>query len=146
MLRGEVEQSAGVVGAPGEVLGVPQKHRPLLSDAVAMVKLHQFIERGEELVPHVVLTAAVLENLEMLNVIPITDRHGKLSRSTFAFPDQKSSTLSMSESVFCYTARYATGKPGMRPQIDIVFWHKALFVVELSSVPVWVILHVGDLE
>lgn len=33
----------------------------------------------------------------------------------------------------------------MRPQIDIVFWHKALFVVELSSVPVWVILHVGDL-
>lgn len=57
---------------PGEVLGVPQKHRPLLSDAVAMVKLHQFIERGEELVPHVVLTAAVLENLEMLNVIPIT--------------------------------------------------------------------------
>ena len=57
---------------PGEVLGVSQKDGPLLSDAVAMVELHQLVQRGEEFVPHVVLTAAVLQHLEMLNVVPIT--------------------------------------------------------------------------
>lgn len=31
------------------------------------------------------------------------------------------------------------------PQVDVVFGHKALPVVELSCVPVRVILHVGDL-
>lgn len=57
---------------PGEVLGVSQEDGPLLSDAVAMVELHQLVQRGEELVPHVVLTTAILQHLEMLNVVPIT--------------------------------------------------------------------------
>lgn len=59
---------------PGEVLGVSQKDGPLLSDAVAVVELHQLIQRGEELVPHVVLTTAILQHLEMLNVVPVTVR------------------------------------------------------------------------
>ena len=54
------------------MLGVSQKDGPLLSDTVAMVELHQLVERGEELVPHVVLTAAVLQHLEVLNMVPIT--------------------------------------------------------------------------
>ena len=54
------------------MLGVPQKDGPLLSDAVAMVELHQLIEGGEELVPHVVLSRAILQNLEMLNMVPVT--------------------------------------------------------------------------
>lgn len=57
---------------PGKVLGVSQKDGPLLSDAVAMVELHQLVQRGEEFVPHVVLTAAILQHLEMLNMVPIT--------------------------------------------------------------------------
>lgn len=32
------------------------------------------------------------------------------------------------------------------PQVDVVFGHEALPVVELSCVPVGVILHVGDLD
>lgn len=32
------------------------------------------------------------------------------------------------------------------PQVDVVFGHKALPVVELSCVPVRIILHVGDLD
>lgn len=54
------------------MLGVSEKHCPLLSDAVAVVKLHQLVEGGEGLVPHVVLTAAVLQHLEVLNVVPVT--------------------------------------------------------------------------
>lgn len=57
---------------PGKVLGVPQKDGPLLSDAVAMVELHQFIQRAEELIPHVVLRTPILQYLEVLNMIPIT--------------------------------------------------------------------------
>lgn len=34
----------------------------------------------------------------------------------------------------------------MWPQVDVVFGHKALPVVELSCVPVRIILHVGDLD
>lgn len=56
---------------PGEVLGVPQKDGPLLSDAVAMVELHQLVQGGEELVPHVVLTTAILQYLEVLNMVPV---------------------------------------------------------------------------
>lgn len=37
-----------------------------------MVELHQLVEGGEELVPHVVLITAVLQHLEMLNMVPIT--------------------------------------------------------------------------
>lgn len=33
----------------------------------------------------------------------------------------------------------------MWPQVDVVFWHKAFPVVELSCVPVRIIFHVGDL-
>ena len=33
----------------------------------------------------------------------------------------------------------------MWPQVDVVFWHKSFPVVELSCVPVRIILHVGDL-
>lgn len=57
---------------PGEVLGVSQKDGPFLSDAVVMVKLHQLVQRGEELVPHVVLAAAILQHLEMLHVVSVT--------------------------------------------------------------------------
>lgn len=57
---------------PGEVLGVSQKDRPLLGDAVAVVEVHQLVQRGERLVPHVVLTTSILQYLEMLNMIPIT--------------------------------------------------------------------------
>lgn len=60
---------------PGEVLGVPQEDRPLLSDAVAMIEIHQLVQRGEELVPHVVLTTAILQHLEMLNMVPITGKY-----------------------------------------------------------------------
>lgn len=56
---------------PGKVLGVSQKDGPLLSDAVVMVELHQLVEGGEELIPHVVLTAAILQHLEMLDVVPV---------------------------------------------------------------------------
>lgn len=64
--------SAGKSGShPGEVLGVSQEDRPLFGDAVAVVELHQLVQGGEELVPHVVLTAAVLEHLEMLDVVPV---------------------------------------------------------------------------
>lgn len=57
---------------PGEVLGVPQKDGPLFRDAVAVIELHQLVQGGEELVPHVVLTTAILQHLEMLNMVPIT--------------------------------------------------------------------------
>lgn len=57
---------------PGKVLGVPQKDGPLFRDAVAMIELHQLVQGGEELVPHVVLTTAILQHLEMLNMVPIT--------------------------------------------------------------------------
>lgn len=57
---------------PGEVLRVPQKYSPLLGDAVAVIELDQLVQRREDLVPHVVLTTAVLQHLEMLNMVPIT--------------------------------------------------------------------------
>ena len=57
---------------PGKVLGVPQKDSPLLGNAVAMVELHQLIQRGEELIPHVVLSTPILQHLEVLNMVPIT--------------------------------------------------------------------------
>lgn len=60
------------VAHPGELLGVPQEHGPLPGDAVAVVELHQLVQRREELVPHVVLPAAVLQHLEVLNVVPVT--------------------------------------------------------------------------
>ena len=41
----------------------------------------------------------------------LPDGHGELSRSTLTLSDQKSSTLPVSESTFCHTARYTTGKP-----------------------------------
>ena len=59
---------------PGELFGVPQKDGPLLSDAVTMVELHQFVQRGEEFVPHIVLTAAILQHFEVLNMVPITEK------------------------------------------------------------------------
>lgn len=59
------------------MLWVSQKHRPLLSNAVAMVKVHQLVEGGKAFVPHVVLTAAVLQHLEMLDVVPVTGKTGK---------------------------------------------------------------------
>lgn len=34
----------------------------------------------------------------------------------------------------------------MWPEVDVVFGHKALPVVELSGVPIGIVLHVGDLE
>lgn len=61
----------GTHAHPGKLLGVSQKDGPLLSDAVAMVELHQLVEGGEELVPHVVLAAAILQHLEMLNMVPV---------------------------------------------------------------------------
>lgn len=57
---------------PGKVLGISQEHRPLFGNAVAVIEFHQLVQRGEELVPHVVLTAAVLKHLEMLDMVPIT--------------------------------------------------------------------------
>lgn len=60
------------VAHPGELLGVSQEHRPLPGDAVAVVELHQLVQRREEFVPHVVLSAAVLQHLEVLNVVPVT--------------------------------------------------------------------------
>lgn len=62
------------------MLWVSQKHCPLLSNAVAVVKVYQLVEGGEGLVPHVVLAAAVLEHLEMLNMVPITKRTHKQRR------------------------------------------------------------------
>lgn len=59
------------------MLGVSQEDGPLLSDAVAVVELHQLVQRGEELVPHVVLTTAVLQHLEMLDVVSITAKETK---------------------------------------------------------------------
>lgn len=60
------------VAHPGELLGVPQEHGPLPGDAVAVVEVHQLVQRREELLPHVVLSAAVLQHLEVLNVVPVT--------------------------------------------------------------------------
>lgn len=66
------QMNEGSRAHPGEVLGVPQEDGPLLSDAVAVIELHQLVQRGEELVPHVVLTTAVLQHLEVLHMVPIT--------------------------------------------------------------------------
>lgn len=145
VVGGEVEESVGMMRTPGEVLGVPQIDGPLLSDAVAMVELHKLVEGGEELIPHVVLRAAVLQHFEVLDVVPITDRHGKLPGSALAFPDQKRPALPVSESTLRHATRYPAGEPGVRPQVDVVLWHKAFSVVELSCVPVRIVLHVGDL-
>lgn len=57
---------------PGKVLRVSQKDRPLFGDAVAVIELHELVQGGEELVPHVVLTTAILQHLKMLHVIPVT--------------------------------------------------------------------------
>lgn len=46
---------------------------------------------------------------DKIGILP--DRHGELSRSAFTLSDQKSSTLSVSESTFCHTSRYSTRKP-----------------------------------
>lgn len=66
---------------PGKVFGVPQKDGPLLSDAVAMVKLHQLVQGGEELVPHVVLTTAILQHLEVLDMVPVTVKRNHKNES-----------------------------------------------------------------
>lgn len=66
------QMNKGSRAHPGEVLGVPQKDGPLLSDAVAVIELHQLVQRGEELVPHVVLTTAILQHLEVLDMVSIT--------------------------------------------------------------------------
>lgn len=63
------------------MLWVSQKDCSLLSDAVAMVKLHKLIERGEELIPDIVLTTAILEHLEMLNMVSITAQDKVIKKS-----------------------------------------------------------------
>lgn len=68
---------------PGKVLGVSQKDRPLFGDAVAVIELHKLVQGGEELVPHVVLTTAILQHLKMLHVIPVTVKLKKKGKDMF---------------------------------------------------------------
>lgn len=63
-----------------------------------MVELHQLVQGGEELVPHIVLTAAVLKHLEMLDVVAITVKKGKrqitvMLVSLFLIKQKKSATF-----------------------------------------------------
>lgn len=48
----------------------------------------------------------------LVNVLP--DGHGELSRGALTLSDQKGPTFPVSESTFCHTARYTTGKPAER--------------------------------
>lgn len=59
------------------MFGVSQKDGPLLGDAVAMIEAHKLVQGGEELIPYVVLTATVLQHLEVLDVVPITVKHAE---------------------------------------------------------------------
>lgn len=61
----------------GKVFWVSQKDHPLLSNAVAMVELHKLVQWGEGLVPDVVLTTAILQHLEVLDMVPITAKQMK---------------------------------------------------------------------
>lgn len=55
--------------------------------------------------------ATVQNIVQIFSNFLLPDRHGKLPRSTLALSDQEGATLSVSESTFCHTARYATGEP-----------------------------------